>query len=307
MARTSKTSTAKKATTRRATAAPKKTSTAAKTVAAEEITTTTVPTTATTRTQVLSKKNLNPSRLLAELVGTFILTLVVVAALSGKFTLSLFTTPDVMAQAAQTGQSIPGFALVPWVTGFAFAALVLITYRVSGGHLNPAITAGMMALRRMSPIEGVGYILAQVLGAMLALSIASRLISVMDPQTGQMGLLDPATLFSHMATWNVFTAELLGAAIFGFGVAAAMRLTPRVRAGLLGGSLILGSGVAMMAGAGMLNPALAVGTGLIGFGENVWPLVGIYLGGTTLGVIIGMALYSLLDRQPAVELQNADL
>lgn len=241
---------------------------------------------------------LNPNRLLAELFGTFILVLVIIAALSGKFTLSFFATPAILNQAALTGQTIPAFTLMPWIAGFAFAALVFATYRISGGHLNPAVTLGNMALRRTNVIEGIGYVLAQVLGAMLALSVTTRLITVLDPATGSLAALDPGTLFNHSAAWNIFFAELLGAAIFGFGVAAAAAYGAGARAVLMGSSLILGAGVALMAGAGLLNPAVAVGVGVIGFGEgDLWALAGIYLGGATLGVIIGMALYALLGRE----------
>ena len=38
---------------------------------------------------------------------------------------------------------------------------------VSGGHINPAVTAGMMAIRKISPIKGFLYIIAQLLGGKL--------------------------------------------------------------------------------------------------------------------------------------------
>lgn len=248
------------------------------------------------------ENKLNPNRLLAELVGTFILTLVVIAALSGKFVLSFFTTPEVAAQAAQVGQQIPSFMLTAFVAGLALIVLVLATYKISGGHLNPAVTVGQMALRRQHWAEGVGYIIAQVLGAMLAIAVATSLISVLDPATGQTAPLTPATLFSHAVGWKIFFAELLGAFVFGFAVAAAFGYRDLARAFTYGGAFVIGLGVAFMAGAGVLNPALAVGIGLIGFGsENLWALAGIYLGGSTLGVLIGMAFHALLNRDVALE------
>lgn len=253
------------------------------------------------RSKLALGTKMNPNRLLAELVGTFILTLVIIAAFSGQFILGLFASPADIAQIAQTGQRVPGFALAPFISGLALAIAVLATYKISGGLLNPAITLGQMALRRMNAIEGIGYILAQVLGAMLALSVATALIQVADPTTGKMAALDPANLFNHAATWKIFFAELLGAFVFGFGVAAALTYRALPRAILFGGSFIIGAGIALMAGAGILNPAVAVGVGLIGFGEgNLWAVAGIYLGGASLGVIIGMALYVLLHRGASV-------
>lgn len=294
MARTSKTSSAKKTGKNRPESAAKKTTETTRTVATNA---TDKKIAAPRRSRPNLAIKLNPNRLLAELVGTFILTMAVIAALSGKFTLSFFATPDVAAQAAAVGQTIPSFGLMPFVAGLALTIVVLATYKISGGILNPAITIGQMALRRQSVIEGIGYILAQVLGAMLALSVAKQLITVIDRTTGEMVALDPANLFSHAATWPVFFGEMLGAFVFGFGVAAALAYRALPRAVLFGGSFLIGIGVALIAGAGILNPALAVGTGLIGFGEgNLWALAGIYLGGSILGVLVGMAFHALLAR-----------
>ena len=55
----------------------------------------------------------------------------------------------------------------------AMIAIYMAVYTLSGAHLNPIVTAGMMATRRISPIDGVLYILAQVLGAGAAFGILS--------------------------------------------------------------------------------------------------------------------------------------
>lgn len=244
---------------------------------------------------------LNPGRLLAELLGVFVLTLAVIAALSGKFALTFFTTPEVATQAAGAGQAIPSFGLYPFVAAFALVTIVLATYKISGGQLNPAVTIGQMALRRQHWSEGIGYIVAQILGAMLALSVASQLLKVLDASTGKLAPIDPSSLFNRAASWELFAAEVLGAFVFGFAVAAAFTYRDLPRAVVYGGAFLIGIAVASMAGAGVLNPALAVGIGLVGMGgANALALAGIYLGGSVLGVLIGMAFHKLLSRD-AVE------
>ena len=50
---------------------------------------------------------------------------------------------------------------------FVVIAIFIGVYAFSGACLNPIITAGMMATRRMSVIRGVMYIVAEVIGAWL--------------------------------------------------------------------------------------------------------------------------------------------
>ncbi len=51
--------------------------------------------------------------------------------------------------------------------GLIFAIMVTATMRISG-HLNPAVTIGFMVTRRIEPMMGVVYIIAQLLGAAVA-------------------------------------------------------------------------------------------------------------------------------------------
>src|SRR4030095_227196 len=46
-------------------------------------------------------------------------------------------------------------------TGVAYALMVYMFYPVSGGHLNPAVTLGELAARRMPPSIAALYIAAQ--------------------------------------------------------------------------------------------------------------------------------------------------
>ena len=59
--------------------------------------------------------------------------------------------------------------LVPaaFAHGIILAIMVTATMRISG-HLNPAVTIGFMVTRRIEPMMGVVYIIAQLLGAAVA-------------------------------------------------------------------------------------------------------------------------------------------
>ena len=80
--------------------------------------------------------------LLGEIIGTALITLLL-------FALSLMGLSSIATYS------------------FAVIAIFVGIYAISGACLNPIITAGMMATRRMSVIRGVMYIIAEVVGAWL--------------------------------------------------------------------------------------------------------------------------------------------
>jgi glycerol uptake facilitator-like aquaporin len=212
------------------------------------------------------------ARLLAELVGTFVLSAVVLAV--GK----TYGTPIFTTIAGAT----------------TLAALVAVLGPVSGGHFNPAITLGMFSVRRISLLKAVMYVAVQGVGAVLAW----KLFEWFSPDR-------PVTLGATEFDWKVFTAEMIGTAVFAMGVYAAV-----VRRHV-GGQLAATVGMALFAGSlamsvvivgrqivsGVLNPAVALS---IGFRpENQSYLA--YFFGPVVGAVVGMNLYKMFfsDDKPA--------
>ena len=60
----------------------------------------------------------------------------------------------------------------PMLTGLTAGLMYTMAMGISGGHLNPAITLGLMATKKMDPKEGGQYIAAQVLGGVAAFLMA---------------------------------------------------------------------------------------------------------------------------------------
>ena len=58
---------------------------------------------------------------------------------------------------------------------WALIAILIAVYAFSGACLNPLITVGMMASRRMSVIRGVMYIIAEIIGAWLGWLVSNCL------------------------------------------------------------------------------------------------------------------------------------
>lgn len=144
---------------------------------------------------------------LAELFGTFILTLVA------------------LATAADTSALYVGIAL---------ALLVVTVGAISGAHVNPAVTFGLWTMRKLKTVLVPFYWGAQFLGAMLAVIVSNWVANS-----------SISLSFSDFAKfdWGIFGAELVAAAIFLFGIAAVIshrELSTGARALGIGASLTVG-------------------------------------------------------------------
>ena len=89
---------------------------------------------------------------LAELIGTFAFVFIGAGAICSE---------------SYTGGGV-GLLGIALAHGLALAVVVSATGHLSGGHINPAVTAGFLVTRRIAPVRGLTYIGAQLLGATLA-------------------------------------------------------------------------------------------------------------------------------------------
>ena len=179
------------------------------------------------------------NKYLAEFTGTFLLTLAVSVCLATKF-----PVPTAVVAALTLGVSV-----------YVFGA-------ISGTHINPAITLGILSVGRISPKDAALYIVSQLAGASLAIVISG-------------GLVTRAALTASN-TGPVFLAEILGTFCLATGVASVVfGKAPAPAAGLtIGGALLLGLSIASSGSNGVLNPAVAVGIGSISIAYLIAPLVG---------------------------------
>ena len=111
---------------------------------------------------------------------------------------------------------------LPNIATYAFAAIAILVaiYAFSGACLNPLITVGMMATRRMSIIRGIMYIIAEVVGAWLAWMIFNGF-----HLAGGETAYDIPTMsaLAENGFWPIAMIELLGGAIIAFFFARALK------------------------------------------------------------------------------------
>ena len=61
-----------------------------------------------------------------------------------------------------------GLVGIAFAHGLALSIVISAFGATSGGHINPAVTIGFLVTRRITPILGILYIVAQLVGATLA-------------------------------------------------------------------------------------------------------------------------------------------
>ena len=93
-----------------------------------------------------------PKKYLAEVIGTF--------------TLIFFITGAIVVNEVTSGALTNGGVSI--LSSIIVFVIVITIGDISGAHINPAVTIGFVAARRMQRTEAMYYILAQAIGAILA-------------------------------------------------------------------------------------------------------------------------------------------
>src|ERR1700749_1419052 len=104
------------------------------------------------------------SAYLGELIGTFLLVF---------FITSVVTLYVSVGSSTSFGSD---FAVVGFVQGLALFGVICMFGAVSGGHFNPAVTLAAALIRRISIIDAVIYVLAQLSGAVLGALLTKGLL-----------------------------------------------------------------------------------------------------------------------------------
>lgn len=242
-------------------------------------------------TQAVVTQPLGPSllaRLGAEVAGTFILVLL------GAGTALLL--------------SVTGNPSIVVGLGFGIGAMIAIIAfgRISGAHLNPAVTVGSWLAGRLSGLDVVPYILAQVVGGILAglflrLGLGSLAVVDKTTATGLMGSVsngfgDHAPFAGSGLNWGVFIALAVELLATGLWVLVALSATAKKASPAIA-PFAVGLTVAALVTFTMpftnaaLNPARATATAL--FADN-WALTQLWA--WWLAPILGAAIVGLAFR-----------
>ncbi len=221
--------------------------------------------------------NLNRMNLMkyaAELVGTFL----------------FFTVGFMGVQAALVSQ-VPVLIAVPFAFGLGLLLAIYAFGHVSGGHFNPAVTVAMALDRRTTPVDAVGYIVAQVVGAVGA---ALLLQGLFDSAAVKSVLTRPGNGFTDI---KALILETILTAGFLLVILASTKKSATVAGLAIPLTLVAIHFAAIPFTGSSVNPARSLGPALVAGDLGV---IWIYLVGPVLGAIIGWALWTYVrERGPS--------
>ena len=215
-------------------------------------------------------------QVVAELIGTFTLVLIGIGAVANSTTGNL---------------QLLGVALA---FGLAYLVMGSATASISGGHLNPAITFGLVLGGKMPVGRALGYGVAQLAGAVIASVLAAYVFS--DGNAG--GIQAVANAVTDLAKGLSVTKGIVIEAATTFMLVFVVYGTAVDPAGPKIGAMAIGLTVAMailLSGpltGGSMNPARSFGPALIaGKWDHHWVYwVGPLLGGGLAGLLYGRFL-----------------
>jgi aquaporin Z len=187
-------------------------------------------------------------------------------------------------------------------TALAFGLVLLVLVYgigpVSGCHVNPAVTIGFLAARRISLADAIGYWAAQLVGGIAGAAVLFGLFHLSARYHSSVGLgangYDSASLIGANAG-GAFLAEVILTFLFVFVILA---VTRRASNATVAG-LVIGLSLALVHIAGIpidgtsVNPARSLGSAIFAGGSALSQLW-VFILAPLVGGAISAALYVFL-------------
>jgi aquaporin TIP len=184
--------------------------------------------------------------------------------------------------------------------GLAIAVMVAATARISGGHINPAVTFTAVVTGRMKAGPGVVYVAAQLIGAVIgALLLQIVLVDSIEGTLGAHAINDSAVDGNGAAV--VIEAILTFVLVFTvFATAIDTRSTiANVAPLMIGLAILIDHFIGVPLTGASMNPARTFGPALVaGEWDDHWVYwAGPLLGGSLAGIVYMLAFW---DREGPV-------
>ena len=240
-------------------------------------------------------------RSIAEAVGTFILVYFGAGAAAITLMISQGSSPpNPFNIGIGTLGGLGDWFAIGMAFAIAIAASIYALGRISGAHLNPAVTIALLATRRFSLGDAIPYILAQLVGASVASFLFAASVGMDAVTVCGLGATAP---FPGIGYWQAVMVEAIGTFLLMLTImgVAVDRQAPPGFAGLVIGLVVGGiiTTIGNITGSS-LNPARTfgpyIGDYILG-GNSLWHFFPIYIIGPVAGALIAAFLYDYLSAE----------
>jgi len=209
-------------------------------------------------------------KLFAEAVGTFILV--------GMGSLAILSTGMVAGT--------PLLVAVPLGFGLGLFAALAVAGSVSGGHFNPAVTLGAFLDKRIDAMGAVGYVVAQVVGAI----VASAMILVISDQ----GHVAATRNLPGISEAGAFLVEVVLTAIFVAVILTVTKKAPEQAFLVIALTLVAVHVTGIPLSGASVNPARSLGPAIVALDfTSIW----IYLTAPFIGAAVGWGVFRLISPE----------
>ena len=228
-------------------------------------------------------------KLLAEFIGTFSFVFIGAGA----------------AAVVGDGVGLPGIAAIAFAHGLTIMVFAFAYGSVSGAHMNPAVTVGVLAAGAMGAGEAIGYIVSQLIGGVAGALFLSAVLGGAETGLGTPVLAHHLALGATSLTITPAAGFMIEAVLAFFLVTVVLSTAVAGRAGNLA-PLAIGMTLTLniiMGGAltgAAFNPARALGP-MVATGNftDAW----LYVLAPIVGAIVAAILHAglaRLDQEPMV-------
>jgi glycerol uptake facilitator protein len=219
-----------------------------------------------------------------------------VAEFIGTFFLVLFICMVVSVN-SKAGLGFTDFAVIGLVHAFVLSMLIYTLGGTSGAHFNPAVTATLAALRKITFVDAVIYWLVQLSGAVAA-ALVTKVLLLDEGKGVNYGATTISNALNGKALAGLL-AEAIGTFVLMWAIMGTA-VNPRgerawagwVIGGTLGMAVMV---IAPLTGAGF-NPARSFGPAIV---ANEFSDFWVYIVGPVLGALLAGFTYKLVVLDPA--------
>lgn len=229
-----------------------------------------------------------------------------IAEFIGTFTLVLFGCGAATIAGLATGVTAIDVLGISFAFGLAIVAMAYGIGPVSGCHVNPAVSFGVFIAGRMSGAEFVGYVIAQILGALAG---AAMLYLIMSGKasgwTGGLGQNGWGT--GYLGEYNMVSALVFEAIATFLFLVCILGVTqegaPTHMAGIATGlTLVVIHIVGINVTGVSVNPARSIGPAIVGMETNANAVSQLWL--FIVAPLIGAGVAGVMFRSGLLAAKN---